>query len=492
MSHEVDSFLNHKGTAFDGAGRLGKWKDDGSIDVWLHTQRVPQPLWKHQFFKIEARENKETKRINKEVWSFDFVCHEAEAVLKRQYRYEDDDITRESPPEACPLCKALMWVRTMVKKKKLDWKEPIFRFEGSDKDKAVVIHAGGWWNAYKDVERGSADAEELNDAGIYLKDSWKENGFAKLSYVFTCVDHAHVDEGIKVAVETGLLGDKVKAVIRKAMEELGDEEGNPFVNPFAIRWKFDDKARKFDEKYDAVKLGKLKITDKIEELITGKAPSISHITGKGDAKKLRALMEKHALIEMPFDKFFANVSSDDDKDESTSFDTEELEGKKTKASTKRSSERSEEDEEDKPKRRAKPRDDEDEEDEDDKPRRKGADHDDEPPKRAKAKADEDEAPARRKKVEDDDEEEEAPRRKKAADKEPEVKKIKCDDCPNMMLPTDTKCSKCGAVYEVDEPAKPAVAASLKKKIDDDEDEPPAKKSKGKKSKDAGDDDDDPF
>jgi len=457
MAHDVDKFLSHRGSDSSGVNRLGNWKKEGSIDLWLHKERVPQPLWKHSFHRIEARENKETKRISKEVWSFDFVCHESESVLKRQFRYEDDDITREVPPEVCPFCKAIHWVRTQVKKGKLDWKAPIFRFEGSDKEKNVVIHAGGWWNAYKEVERDTEEYDELSEAGIYIKNAWRENGIAKLNYVFTVLDNANIDEGLKVSTEPGLLGDKVKAVIRKAMEELGDEEGNPFVEPYCFRWKFNEKAQ-INEKYDALKLGRVSLTEKIESIISGKAPSIDQVTRKGDVDKLRALFEKHALIEMPLDDFFENAKNEE------GGDAEEEEEKPKRRST-RSSERSEEEEE---------------------------------------------KPARRKKVE---EEEEKPARRKKVEEEPPKKEkmIDCDDCGAPMKATDRKCKKCGAEYEIDEEEEAPKAEEPKPKKkperepgededEDEEDEEPMPKKSAKKDakksarkgSDNPDDDDDPF
>lgn len=49
---------------------------------------------------------------------------------------------------------------------------------------------------------------------------------------------------------------------------------------------------------------------------------------------------------------------------------------------------------------------------------------------------------------------------KAPEPEPEVEKIPCDKCGHPMLPTETKCPKCGAEYEVDgEPEKPAPKAA---------------------------------
>lgn len=55
-------------------------------------------------------------------------------------------------------------------------------------------------------------------------------------------------------------------------------------------------------------------------------------------------------------------------------------------------------------------------------------------------------------------------RRKKAEPPPEVPRIPCDDCGHPMLPTEAKCVKCGAVYEVDGEPEPAPAAATGQKL----------------------------
>lgn len=399
-SNDVDEFLSHSGSESRG-GRLKNWKKDpGHIDVWMHTARTPRPLWKHGFHKIEARENKKTRETEKQIWGHDFICWEEESVLKKQYRL-DEDGHRELPPVSCPMCLCIDWVREQVLAKKLKWTQPLFVFEGDEDDEGrprkTVITTGGFYNGFKDVEVGSDEFEELKKAKIFLRDAWRQNGLAKLNYVFAVVDNGNVADGMKIAIETGLLGDRVKQVIRKARESLGDEEGNPFVNPFAIRWKFNEKAIKFDEKYDALRMEKIQMNDQIEKLIVdGPPPSLARVLEKGDPKTLRALFERHAKIDLPLDKFF-KAKAPKSEDDSTDFNPEELEKKERTPEV-----------ETKPEKEA-------------------------------------EVPAGRR------------RKKKEEEPKPEPKKqemIGCDDCGELMPANAKECKKCGAEYDVDSEESP--------------------------------------
>lgn len=415
-----DQWLRHNpNQEYQRGNFIKNWKKEGHvdpkdptvrfIDIWLHRIAVPQARWRHPWRKIEIRENKETKRSTREVWSYDFVCHEEENVLKKQYQ-RDDDGFREVFPEYCPSCRLnevvyqivttgkFVYDGEVIAKGKLSWTEPLFQFEGSDATKSTIYHAAGLYNGFKDVAKDSEEAAELQDAGIFLKTAFRENTTAKCSYLFAVVENDDPEPGIKMAEETQLLGQKVMQLIAKSREEHGDDEGNPFNHPFVIRWKHSDKrGLSFDKQYDAVKISnqKIPLTDQIDAFIS--SPPRDWFSNKlepGDAKTFRATMERHATQAaqdiLPWDWIFDVAEP-----------AAETEGKGAAKS--------------RPSRAAKPP----VEDEEESP----------PPK-----------PVGRTKV---SKATAAPPPKK----EPEL--IACDDCGTMMRPTQRKCLKCNAEYNVE-------------------------------------------
>jgi len=320
-----EDFLNHSGQMESGSRSnfLMSWRKKGHvdpkepdvryIDVWLHTIAVPQARWTHGWHKIEVRESRETKRITKEVWSDAFVCHEEEAVLKKQYKRRDDG-SREAFPEFCPSCRLVEVVYQLVTtgkfvhdgkviaKGKLSWVEPMFEYAGSDSQRNVILHAAGLYNGYKDIEVGSDEAAALRDANIFPKTAWRETTNSKLTYLFALVDNAEVSKGVQITEEANLLGEKVRQVIAKSCEARVTEEdpkgeaGNPFRIPYAIRWKYNGKdGLGFDKRYDALKLENKPLTEEIKALIT--SPPKDWFVKKlevGDPKLFRAVLEKHA------------------------------------------------------------------------------------------------------------------------------------------------------------------------------------------------------
>ncbi len=305
-----DEFRSYR--ASGGGGKfLGNWKEAGEVDVWIHTQCPPVPFWHHAWRKIESRQDKTTKAVTREVWSDRIVCVESPVVLRNQYRFKEG--VRESPPVSCPMCRMVDAIRLLVRNKKLGLTAKVFAFQGGDK--AVAIHAGGIYCGFKGVEAGTEDAKLLGESGIALREAWKEDGRAKLSFIFRVLVGSAVADGIQIAIETGLLGTKVQSVINKSIKgakceaDPNGERGNLAVRPFAMQWSYDAGAI-INEKYDAMKL-ELEahpLTAVIERAIRGPAPSIDHLLAAPDFATLRARLEHAALPEvrkiLPWDEIF--------------------------------------------------------------------------------------------------------------------------------------------------------------------------------------------
>jgi len=104
-------------------------------------------------------------------------------------------------------------------------------------------------------------------------------------------------------------------VIGKSIKELGREEGNPALNPYAIQWQYDPREGvAFDKQYDATRMGRVKMRPIVEQLIRRTAPpSITYLTDRFNLDKHRANLERHAIplqstkgrrIDVPWDSFF--------------------------------------------------------------------------------------------------------------------------------------------------------------------------------------------
>lgn len=304
MINSVDDFLSHSNA--ERSGFLSKWKKNTppKVNVFLHTRRLPTALWQHGFPKIFTKEDKDTGEMVTHVWGGKFTCHETEAVLLKQYK-RDNDGERTHPPRSCPMCKLVETVRSMVEEGQLSWTTPIFEFEGDISEESQIIHAGGLYNAFGQRDMPEDKKREMKKAGISPMEAWKENALAKMSYIFCVVDTSAVNQGVQIATETSLLGDKVKEVINDAMEDQGKEQGNPFLNPFCIQWEYKPDEKEFGKKYRARRMESIKLTPEIAKLIRGEAPDLSNIVAPFNPKILRASLERYCLVQnIPWDHIF--------------------------------------------------------------------------------------------------------------------------------------------------------------------------------------------
>lgn len=302
----MDEFLGHRGTERSG-NFLGNWKKDKRVNVFLHRRQLPVALYRHGVPKVFVQDGEDG--AVRRVFGGQYNCHEDEGVLKRQYHRHDDG-SRKHPPRACGVCRLIETVRDMVDEGQLKWTDPLFRFVADDPRETQVIHAGGLCNLFGgDLQDG--EKRELREAGISLREAWKENWYAKLSYVMVVVVPEHADEGVQIAVETGLLGDKVKEVIGDAMveaEAAGNPNlGDPTKNPYCIQWEHrDEDGLEFSKRYKARRMGSIKPSDEVLKLISGEKPDLSGVTAPHDQKTMRAVLERHCLVKsIPWDHVYS-------------------------------------------------------------------------------------------------------------------------------------------------------------------------------------------
>ncbi|GAC1449209.1 MAG: hypothetical protein PVSMB8_08340 [Vulcanimicrobiaceae bacterium] len=320
----VDDFLGHRGSSGGGANFLSAaWrKSPGYIDVWMHTEIIPIPVWIHGApSRLRVYTDKKTNKVHTDVWGGQWTCHESEDVLKVQNKF--DDGKRIMIPRRCSLCRLVMFVSELVEDGKLEMTKPLFRFEGDDPNKAQIFHAGGLVGLFGSDNLSEAEVEAMKKAGISPSEAWNESAKAKLNYVFSVVEHANTSRGCQVTMQTGLLGQKVQAAIEHTRMSAGSEEGDPFTHPYAIRWLYKPTEKEFSKKYDALRMEKLKLTKEIDKLIRGTPPDTSIFTKKFDQKTMRTFLEAHCLAkkEIPWDAIFdLDTSEPAPEDENDSFD----------------------------------------------------------------------------------------------------------------------------------------------------------------------------
>ncbi len=412
--NSLDSFIKHRGSLGGGSKFLKGWTEKGKLYAWLHCLQLPIGLWRHQMPMLVVKEDKDTRKVERHVWSQSLNCHETEEVLLRQNFRDKDTGEREVPPTRCPFCRFIEWVYQEVRAGRLDWTDAILKIEGADNPKEnTVINAAGIYNGFADYNNKMSDEQkaDLKRAGIYQSEAWKQNGKARLSYVFTIVNNDDIAAGVQVTIEGQSLGDKVKSVINDRLESAGVEAGNPQINPYCIEFTYDEKA-KFDEKYHARYIERIKLTNEIEQLLRSDPPDLSRVLEPYNMKSFRAHLEKCLVIDAPLDDIF-DVEVDE---QSESGDDEFPHG-------------------------ANAPDGEPEEEEKKAPP---------PPKSApapKAEAKSEKKGGRRIKKEEP----------KAPEIPPEELGDPCDNCAAPMRKTDTKCVACGQEYEDDaDDAAPAV------------------------------------
>ena len=317
--NSVDDFLGHSGSSGGGGGKfLKNWKKNGSIRLWLHTQRLPIASWKHSIPQLVSFEDRQTKDQVKAFWGRDMNCWEDEAFLRAQYKRQPDG-SLENPPKKCSICRLIDTVAQAIEQGELDWTDEIFRFEGaSDSKNNRIIHAGGLTKLFSKRNMTENEKISLKKAGIYISDAWAEDFHAKCQYVLAIVDQDDIGAGIQLTNQPQSVGDNIKRVITDTRASLGEEEGNPFLNPFCIELTYDEKAH-MSKKYGARRIEKYKMTAEIERLIYSDPPDVSGTVRPFDQTNLRAFLERYAVVELPWDRIFdvpvKKIGQDDDERE---------------------------------------------------------------------------------------------------------------------------------------------------------------------------------
>jgi hypothetical protein len=319
-SLSLDDFMSHSTTSARGTF-LKKWKERRPVppatkptcNTVLLMQDSIYVLYRHDFPRVHVM--KETNE--KVVWSGNYVCSEEEKVLKNMYRRDNED-RRTEPPKTCGACKLIEWTYQQILDGKLSWTEPVFRFEADNAKNTKLLHAGGICNMFAKKDMPPEDKQDLAKHGIYQKNAWAENCLAKAKYLLLVVDFDDPQAGVQIAIESSSLGSAIRGVIHDRRISKGQDEGNPFINPFVIQWEYDpNDGVAFGDKYHARAIDRVEydVTKRpdILDLVRSSPPDTSNIRKPFNPQELRMALEEAALIQFPWDEFFGPLQVQPDQ-----------------------------------------------------------------------------------------------------------------------------------------------------------------------------------
>jgi predicted RNA-binding Zn-ribbon protein involved in translation (DUF1610 family) len=402
----IAAFLKHNSDAGGGGQWLRQWrkKGVGEVTIWLHTLAPIVPCFSHSFMFEDEYEDKQTGKTTPTLRYPRFVSPDAEIVHRNQY-FRNDDGTMQVPPDLDPFLLLREWLRFGAEHLSLE--EPIFKWHDAKERRDVVWERGELSGL---VKRGQKNFGHSLDT--------------KLEYIYVVVDNDAVSEGPVLAREGKLVSQKIGEVIKQQQKQWGDKQGDPLQHPYAFQLVGEDASSPMNA-YKAFKAERAEFTEEVWAQISCEDfpdPLKHGQPVEGDMEKLRELFEQAAQVELPIDQIF----SDDPavrRDLTRNTGGNRPAPRASKASATKVAAPTQAQRPPVPQRGGKP---------------------------AAAAAPQTNTGApqvRRKKVD-----------KPAEPPPPEVEVIPCADCGKDMLATDTKCSSCGAEYEliVDE-AQAAVA-----------------------------------
>lgn len=261
-------------------------------------------LWRHRLPRPVLLE----KDNEKVVWGGQYGCHEQEDPTLTYQRVREKDGRRRYPPEACGLCKMAEWFYQQVSYGDMDWMTKVFRFEADDPRNSRVLHAGGMCGIFNSKNLSPEEKKEMRAHGIYQDEAFKEEVGAKAEYLFVAAEYEKPEAGLQIAIMKQSLGDKVRGVIGDRRINLGSDEGDPAKNPFAIQWTYNNaKGIEFGKKYHARPMDRLPITDAVRAVISAPHPDVDSFLANCNQLEVRAMLEEHALIELPWDEWFGTA-----------------------------------------------------------------------------------------------------------------------------------------------------------------------------------------
>ena len=260
------------------AGRLGDWKKNGSIVIFIQTSSGLTPRLFH-LIPYVGEDDKGKKVIR----FYAFVCHE-----------DPEHYSKQMPAQHCPIDRA---IDILIDDGRIDEDEIIWDASIGNRNKDRV-------------------ANKLDFCQIDKTADWRNSFKPAVQYIFVAVDVEKVSEGLVVAVEPQTVGQSISACVTREIDSQEGDEGDPEINPYAFKLTYDPDALPKD-KYDAYAFRKAEYTDEIRELIESNPIDLSNWINPGNSAKLRKHFEAHFKADIDLDILFDNVLDPENYEEDT-------------------------------------------------------------------------------------------------------------------------------------------------------------------------------
>jgi ribosomal protein L40E len=278
---------------------LSKWKENKSVVVYLHTKSGLHGRYTH-FIVYVTKDDKGKLKLA----YLNYVCAED---------YETQANNRDHEPVKCPICLFRQWLR---------------------ENENIADNETVW-----DASVGGKYDKIITKADAIGEGDWRNSFIPKHQSVFAVVNVEDLESGLHIMAESISLADSIGKVISDTIESEGEEEGDPDINPYPIKLKYNANASKPEDYYTALRFMKYKPKGedkaKIEDLLESDNLNLDGYTKSLNTKEVIEIMK--ATITVDFDFSLLGVSSDDDDEDDT---------KKTRKSSKKTSKKSKKTEED--------------------------------------------------------------------------------------------------------------------------------------------------
>jgi len=180
-------------------------------------------------------------------------------------------------------------------------------FNGRSWDTTVTVHAAGacglWRKLAEKFDSKSEEyrkwKEDLATKKIFLKESYKEDIRVKQFYLMQGVDQGDQGKGLQVSQESAGVGNKLKHLIRQTRKSLakyeGDlDSGDPFLNPYCVRFEYLKDAADPKDTYQAMRMERYPLTENIAHHVRGPGIDTKSYYAEKNLATLQSQVEQRA------------------------------------------------------------------------------------------------------------------------------------------------------------------------------------------------------
>lgn len=293
---DLNEFLTSN-TSGSGSGGRGNWLEDWgkrnppTITVWLHPGAKIYPVWGHKFIEVgEKKVDGQDKKVPCLRFP-NYVCMDQREVYENQ-RFRDNGILKVLP-NLDPFIYLREWLRWCCDRSLISDNAVVFEWTDYGRNDALIQWTAGRIS-------GRVKGNNFN---------WSHHVDAKLEFLFTVLDADALQGGAKITRETQLVGEQTQKLMKQQMEAKGLEAGNPLLNPYPIRWKYNDQAKSFGEKYETFRIEQevYGYTTAVYEAFQKEFPDAEPFSkpGDGDLVKIQAAMKAAQQIALPLELIFS-------------------------------------------------------------------------------------------------------------------------------------------------------------------------------------------